>query len=97
MTKQEQFLFVVQTATLANGINLSSDPETAEKYRSVISATGVLGLMDEVLWASERIPSSLSAYDAAFEFCGFMLPNLRDSEERAGGTSMTVPRWFARV
>jgi hypothetical protein len=49
---------VVQTVILANGINLSSDPESAEKYRHVISASGVIGLMDDVLWASERIPDT---------------------------------------
>jgi hypothetical protein len=97
MTKQEEFLYIVQTAILANGINLSSQPDMVEKYRHVYSASGVLGLMDDVLWASERIPSSLSAFDAANEFCSFSLLNLREQEERANKHSVTVPHWFART
>ena len=97
MTKQEQFLCIVQTTILANGINLStSGAEDAKKYRHVYSATGVLILMDEAVRASGLIPDSLSAYEAANEFCGFMLGNLKEAEEEASGKKMTVPYWFAR-
>lgn len=97
MTKQEQFLYIVQTTILANGINLTaSGDETAKKYRHEYSATGVLILMDEAVRASGLIPDSLSAYEAANEFCGFMLSNLKEIEEEASGKKMTVPHWFAR-
>jgi hypothetical protein len=49
MTKQDQFLYVVQTAVLTNAINLTSQPELAEKYRHLFSASGVLGLMNDAL------------------------------------------------
>jgi hypothetical protein len=89
MTKQEQFLWAVQTVILANAVNVASQPEFATKYRHVISATGVLGDVDESLYASERIPETLTAYQAAFEFCTFKLNNLRDERTQ-------VPSWFSR-
>jgi hypothetical protein len=95
MTKQEQFLFIVQTAILANGINLSSGAEPDEKYRHVFSATGVLGTLDDAIYASESIPDNMSAYEAAHEFCNFIFANLRKANE-ADGNKLNVPRWFAR-
>ncbi len=101
MTKQQQFLWAVQTAMLANCVNVASydqqDPGHAEKYRHVISPTGVLGMIHDVLWASERIPDDLTSGEAAAEFCGFMFGNLRDLEQEANdGNRPTVPYWFAR-
>ena len=101
MTKQEQFLWAVQTAILANCVNVASYDQTeaghAERYRHVISPTGILGMMHDVLWASERIPQDMTAAEAAVDFCGFMLGNLRDNEQAArDGRRPTVPYWFAR-
>jgi hypothetical protein len=96
MTKAEQFLWIVQTTALANGINLAGDPEYAEKYRQVISATGTLITADEAVRASELIPESMTAFEAAHQFCYFTLQNLRDIEEKADGKKMQVPDWFAR-
>jgi hypothetical protein len=96
MTKQEQFLWIVQTMVLANAINLTSVPGRADEYRTEISASGVFITMDEAVRASGMIPDSLSATEAANEFCSFMLKNLRDNQERAEEVSMRVPSWFAR-
>jgi hypothetical protein len=96
MTKQEQFLWVVQTMCLANAINLASNPERADEYRTEISASGVFIRADEAIRASERIPDDLSPTEAAHEFCSFMFKNLRDEEEEATGKPMKVPYWFAR-
>jgi hypothetical protein len=93
MTKQEQFLWKVQTVILANGINLSSQKDCADKYRHDYSATGVLWTASEALYFSERIPEELSAADAADEFCGHMLTNLREDQ---GGRPL-VPQWLART
>ena len=84
MSKQEQFLWVVQTMVLANAVNLSSDPERAAKYKTQISATGVYMIMDDAINTSEHIPDDLSATEAAHEFCTFRLQNLRDIEEGHG-------------
>ncbi len=89
MTKQDQFPFIVQTAILANGINLTSRAKFNEKYRHEVSATGVLATLDDAIYASERIPEDLTAYEAAHEFCNFSFANLREE-------SKDVPYWFAR-
>ncbi|MGZ0002892.1 hypothetical protein [Burkholderia gladioli] len=90
MSKQEQFLWAVQTIMLSNAINLSLDTDKAKSMRHVFSATGVMGTLHDVVYASERIPEALSAVDAANEFCGYMLENLREAEAK-------VPVWFARI
>ncbi|KKB62414.1 hypothetical protein WM40_17400 [Robbsia andropogonis] len=89
MSKQDQFLWAVQTIMLSNAINLSLNPATAEENRHIFSATGVTGTLRDVLWASDRIPDEMSAIDAANQFCGYMLPNLREANSK-------VPAWFAR-
>lgn len=89
MSKQQQFLWAVQTALLANAINLSLEPPNAIANRHIISASGTLGTLGDALYASERIPDDLSAIEAANDFCGYMLANLR-------GEGDTVPSWFAR-
>lgn len=65
MTKQEEFLWIVQTTILANGINLSSQTDLAETYRFEYSASGVLVLADEAVRASALIPDEMSASRAA--------------------------------
>jgi hypothetical protein len=96
MTKAEKFLWIVQTTTLANAVNLASIPERAEQYRHVISASGALTIADEALDASQLIPEEMTAFEAAHEFCTFMLANLKETEEKAAGEKMVVPAWFAR-
>lgn len=89
MDKQTQFLWAVQTIALTNAVNLSLDPEKAREQRHIFSATGTIGLLYDALYASERIPEAMSAIEAADEFCGFMLENLRAPGQQ-------VPAWFAR-
>ena len=60
MTKQEQFLWMVQTAHLAQAINRSLDDD-AKNHRHEFSATGTIGLAADALYASEKIPDSMSA------------------------------------
>lgn len=97
MTKQEQFLWIIQTAFIANAINLASDQDQAITYRHVFSATGALTLTDEALQASTMIPDSMTAYDAAREFSTFMLDNVRDMEDASRSAVLETPDWFARV
>ena len=89
MSKQEKFLWMVQTIILSNAANVSSQPEHAERFRHVISATGVSYTAFEALEASEKIPSAMTASDAAQEFCLYMLENLRSD-------GAECPSWFAR-
>jgi hypothetical protein len=92
MTKQEQFLWLVQTSILANAVNMASSDDNRDRYRHEISATGVLITMDQALRASEMIPDRLTAGEAASEFCGYFLSNIRETEE----TTPQVPSWCAR-
>ncbi|MGN5375913.1 hypothetical protein [Sphingomonas hankookensis] len=96
MTKQEQFLWVVQTLSIHNAINLSTDPERRDKYRHEISPTGAFMNCDEALRASTLIPEKMSAIDAANEFFFFIASNLRDSEDKANGKRSECPEWFVR-
>ena len=96
MTKESEFLFIVQTAILANAINLASDTKSKKTFRHVFSATGVLGTMNDAIYASKRIPNDVSACDAANDFCTFMFANLRKIEEKAAGKKLKVPNWVAR-
>lgn len=96
MTKEDRFLWIVQTVMIHNAVNLASQTDGAEKYRHVFSGTGAFGICDDALWASGRIPPHLSASEAANEFLTFMLANWRDLEEAAHGKSLVVPAWFSR-
>lgn len=90
MSKQEQFLWIVQTTILANSVNVLSQPEQASKFRHVASATGVIYTMSEAVYASEKIPEKMSVEEAADVFCRYMLENLRDIKDAR------CPDWFAR-
>ncbi|MGI4943295.1 MAG: GTP-binding protein [Janthinobacterium lividum] len=94
MPKRGQFLLIVQTAVLANGVSVSSQPELAETYRDEYSAAGVLKLMGEAVAAGERIPDEMTAADAATEFCYCKLRHLKDAREAAGKMA-PVPGWLA--
>jgi hypothetical protein len=95
MTKQEEFLWIVQTAILSNAINLASDAETRVTYRDTYSSTGVRIVMREAIRASGLIPANLDGSDAADQFCLWMFRNHKDSMQK-GGSKHGVPGWFAR-
>jgi hypothetical protein len=88
MTKQEKFLWIVQTCLLSNAINLSAS-DKGDEFRHEISATGQYGNAQDAIFASERIPEGLSAEDAAYEFVFFICSNLR-------GETAQCPAWFTR-
>lgn len=87
--KKFQFITEVQTALLANAINLSLEPDKALSQRHIFSAAGMLGHMDDAFYAAERIPPNLTANEAAWEFVGFACKNLREPGDK-------VPTWFQR-
>jgi hypothetical protein len=97
MTKQEQFLWIVQTTILANNIRLATEPAAiapdSESDRSIrlagFSATAAFGLCCDALDASKRIPDRMSAEDAAHDWIFWMIENLRDADAK-------LPSWFAR-
>jgi hypothetical protein len=95
MDKATHFLWIVQTVILANAVNLTSQPVRAKVYRDEISASGVFIAMDEAVRASQMIPDSITAAEAANQFCTYVLRNLREPEERAKGLKASVPSWLA--
>jgi hypothetical protein len=80
MTKQEQFLWLVQTILLSNVANVASLPEYAGRFRHLISATGVAQTASEALRVSTLLPVHKDASELAVEFCFYMLDNLRSSD-----------------
>jgi hypothetical protein len=94
LSKQEQFLWIVQTTILANAINVTSG-EVSEEYRTDISGNGVFIMMDEAVRASELIPDDMEVTEASDDFCTWVIKKWRDDAE-LGGKRLTVPGWFAR-
>jgi len=86
--KRFDFLITVQTVLINNAINISLNDDAIEN-RHMFSATGTMINMDNALYAADRIPENMSAYQAANSFLSFVCENLR--EEGA-----VVPSWFAR-
>lgn len=70
--KKDRFLLIVQTMLLADCINRATD-EDALQHREKFSMTHAGIVMDDALYASERIPEEYTAYKAANEFCSFAL------------------------
>ncbi len=95
MNKRDDFLWIVQTAILTNGVNLAADETTRVNYKDVYSSTGVRIVMREAVRASYLIPDSLDAADAADEFCLWMLRNHQEALQKDNPNS-DCPRWFAR-
>lgn len=82
-TKQEHFLWIVQTAILA------------EKHQDNYSPAVAKNLMVDAVRASELIPEDKTAAEAADDFCLWMLHSLRNIQIE-GGEEPTCPAWFAR-
>ena len=85
MTKQEQFLWAVQTMVLANSVNVTTQPGFNETKRHIVSVTGLSNTVRAAPAASEKLPADLSATAAAMEFCGWMLKNLRGNNDKMPG------------
>ena len=83
--KKFQFVMTVQTALIANAVNLTLEPGAKEK-RHLFSATGILGHMADAFYAADKIPDDLDAVIAADQFVHFIL----DHE------GAVLEDWFAR-
>lgn len=65
MTKQEQFLWAIQTLMLLRANHRGREPGISD---AEISAGGHMAIIDNALRVSTRIPESLNAADAATGF-----------------------------
>lgn len=95
MTRAEEFLWIVQTAILANAVNLATNADQKTDYQHAYSSTGVRIVMREAIRASKLIPDDMDVADAADEFCIWMFANHRDVE-RKENPQADCPSWFAR-
>lgn len=98
LTKQEEFLWIIQTAILANNINLATDPKDQErdsKKLAIYSSTGTYITCSDAIFASKKIPENLSSAEAANQFLSYFLPNLKNIEEKAGNP-LKLPYWCSR-
>ncbi|MCK4862530.1 MAG: hypothetical protein KAS85_11510 [Rhodobacteraceae bacterium] len=82
VSKQEQFLWGVQTLMLLNAQNLALENETAIKDRHLISATGNFTNIHLALVASKRIPPNKDVTDAIHEFYYSFIPEYKDMANR---------------
>lgn len=86
--KKFQFIIEVQTALIANVINISLEKDAESMRRDIFSATGTLINMDDAFYAAERIPEKLSAHEAAGQFVGYVSGTLELPHEHID--------WFVR-
>lgn len=86
--KKFQFITEVQTALINNATNMALDEDAILK-RATFSATGTLSKMDEAFSAAERIPSNMSAHDAACDFINLFLEGMHNRKK-------PIPNWLAR-
>jgi hypothetical protein len=97
VTKQEEFLWIVQTTILANNIRLATEPDTIKpkndnarwQLLAGFSTSPTFSLCTDAVYASRCIPGTMSAETAAHQWVFWMLENLRDGDAK-------LPTWFAR-
>ncbi len=94
MTKPEQFLWIAQTAILADVLSRASHPHHSLETHAAASSSTALSLSNQAVYASEHIPSDMSAFEAVHEFCLFTLWSPDEKLNDAERNRIAVPRWF---
>jgi hypothetical protein len=95
VTKQEQFLWIVQTAIIVNAVRLTVEAKSGLDV-SGIGLTSNWGAISDAIRASELIPTDMDVDAAADEYCTFMLSNQHKAQVEALGHPLECPAWFAR-
>ena len=94
MTKQEQFLWIAQTAILADTLARVSHPHSSLQQHSPSSTSTAISVSSQAVYASEHIPEDMSPFEAVHEFCLFTLWSRDDPSDTAERESFHVPHWF---
>lgn len=84
--KKFEFITIVQTGLINNGINRSLD-EDAVRNRHEFSPATVLYHMAEAFRAADLIPESVAARDAGWDFTMWLIHGHDDP-------GATMPDWF---
>lgn len=87
MTKQEEFLWCVQTMVMLDSHNLCLDLDPKNRHK--ISVTGRIETVVFSIRASRHIPDNYSAEHAAHEFFYWLKSIESDSSER-----LPMPIWL---
>lgn len=95
-TKRSDFLYAVQTVFLADCIRTSTNDDAGNSELTHTSPAFILGRMNEIFYAADRIPADRTAAEAAHEFCRYMLDNMREQEKAATGRDAVPASWFMR-
>jgi hypothetical protein len=90
ITKQEEFLWIVQTAILADSIRVTSRREI--KDNSLQSGVGAKNFMGDAVRFAGRIPSNLAATEAADDFWEWIVKGVEKDKEAVAGE--TLPLWL---
>lgn len=88
MTKQEEFLWCVQTMVMLDAHNICLDLDPND--RTKISVSGRDHTIVYAIRASRHIPDNYSAEHAAFEFFNW----LKFIENRGERNEVSKPHWF---
>ncbi|WP_417272597.1 hypothetical protein [Celeribacter halophilus] len=90
--KRQDFLWIVQSTYLANGINTTTlENDIIEKRRHELSGLGVKNEMCDAVKASYLIPDELDAVEAADEYISWKLFAQRENNHESSTTS---PNWI---
>ena len=73
MQKRQEFLWIVQSAYLANGINMSAQENYQDARRAEYSGLGVKNEMCDAVMASHLIPNDITSVKAADDYISWKL------------------------
>lgn len=94
MGKREDFLDSVRTLIIVNSVRLATEGKHTADSVVNFSFTNAFNILDDAMYAADRIPDGLDVMDAVNDFCSYFFENLRESEPE--GHKPDLPYWCAR-
>lgn len=94
MTKQQQFLYIVQSYIIIRRVEMLRDGDKFAQSQIETFASTMMGVLFDATHASERIPDDLNALEAASDFCEYFLDNADYNTK--SGSNKKLPSWCAR-
>ena len=91
MQKRQEFLWIVQSTYLANGIDRSPHPELRKNLVHTFSAVGLKNEMCDAVKASHLIPDDMDSVTAADDYVTWKL--LAQIEPESGSPRANQPAW----
>ena len=91
LQKRMEFIAIVQSAYLANGINMAAQDRTRDKYRSEYSGLAVKNEMCDAIRAAHLIPGDVDSVIAADDYVSWKLFAAREGTQE---TDAERPSWI---